>query len=965
MINLLLGSLASAQTDTPQADTLPPLTDLQVENYLPFLIEFDFVSRRKAEYYPISQKDADKHYNDAVATAKELLNGADKTALDSLYSNYQKLSDLYQFFAKIGFSATDRQKVSELRELLYQTGEWIHLKENDPKKRAHMKISYLALGLGRPAYRADAIAELVSLRDQAPRRYRNPLALLVFYNLSSAENTLDSAKSAIKKVYSSFNNYEKQIVALVRTRNAAGIVGNQKVGAPQDNLYDRLLRLSRYNQKSRYAGIQGRVQATILDTWIQTRENVDWRQVPLMTIAEDGRKVSPPIRERLVLEAIAEGNLTMGLKTYEELASTFAGQPVVMQIDRRRLDLQKSLAQKSGRYDTLQSFYLELIKKYRQDKSLEPKQSRKMAIGFFRDYQNYVLDRLKQAQGVNVPTDQRLLAMKMGQFLLANFGQHRSAVKPVKEELAKVYKANSRFKEAVSLYIDLAKNEPLVFLPKAIETQIQVAGWKSKPPWANVQKTARRERQVLVKLINAYFQQQKKKEQQPDWRLLAHLGLLYRNLGQAAKAETLWREHLPRATSSDPSHGAVGILLESYYRQKKWADLIEVFRLAEEKSISPTWQAKPINSARLYQVALLKRAQQFQQQQKPEQALADYSAFAQRFTKDRRRPYALYQMAQMQRQLDRVDQAVNTVTTILQEYPNHALTKRVMLEGASWARAADDENLLNQAVNLLSKYVENYPSEINSTKARWQLAQVQLQLGRKDEAAQHFKQHSLDKRVEQPQRVQSALKYISLEAEFGDMAQAMTEVKSVLEKAQRSNEQNFISAHVILARMAAEKLDQQKMMEEEAILLPQAEKRQDAAEALGLLRFNRAENMQLEIPFPQGTETVDSYRATVESIYQSFIKASQVYDKVCQPAENSHCFNSYRRTKQLAQDAMDAIGSIMVDDQIAQDKINHLKSLQQAHIKKLREFFEYYRKMATKFEDYEAPDLVSGIVRAH
>ena len=962
-------AMPSDESDSAEAmagqtqERLPAILPLSIKNELQTLVEFSFFLKRKSQYFPISLKEASDSYKQAVEATKAVLAKAEKADQKELYDNFNRLMDLYAFFIKTDFSEPNEQRIEFLRKSIYQIGEWVYLKEYDEKKRAEVRMFYLAAGLGRPAYAQEAVQELIAMQKDISSRFRPSLDLLIYHQLNSADNTSDMAKTALERSYKAMRRYEKTIVAMIAARRDAGLQGDNKVGEPKENIFEKLLSLSQMAMKVRYAGVRDRITSTILDTWARITDPLNWQKVPLYEVVKDNKRLSDPLRERYVLESVRTGNLAAAIKTYQLFSNRYEKDELVAKIDLRLLELQKMYAASHNNVDSLQATYLALIQKYRRPEHLDKNFAKKVYFRLFKDYQSFVLDELATAQEPNANNAYRGRAIALSRKFIEIFGKHRAAVFPVKERLATVYSLVGMAREATALNLELAKQKPEVYLAKAAQSQMVLAKWPQQPPWTGMQQDALEERVKLIKIFESLLAIEEK-SQKLTWSTLGHLGLLYQNTGFPQKMEQLWTKYLSTAQPASEGHAAFGILLSNYYNTAKWNDFIELAKMVEQKSIAPTVGGKPINVEALYQVAILKRAQESQKAGKLDQAMADYVEFVRRYPQDKRRPAAIYQAAFLQKQQGKVNDALQSVSLLVSEYPNLPLTKKAMFETGSWVGEKDDATLQASVANFLKLFVDNFQSDPALPQARYQLAQIYLRLNRLSDASQLFRAHAFDQRVAQKERVSAALAYIRLETEVGELAKAMAESEPILKLADRSQEHDYVSAHIVLARLATEKMDIQQMTREEAILQAYGKSRKDVAETLGFLRLTKAEGMELEIPFPQDRQTIKTYKPTIEIIYKKFVEISKLYDAVCKDGDNSYCHRAFLRTKQFAQDAMDAIGNLMVDDRVTEKMVTHLKSFQATYIKKLKEFYTYYEKQAEKYEDYQAnPD--AGIIAAH
>lgn len=962
---LIFGSFPQELMATHGEVSLSPLVEFSISNEIPFLVEYSFVLKHRAKYFPISYDDAIEAFQKAMTKGQEIADRADRAPIRELYETYHHLYDIFQFLGKLNWNHQIETNIGELRQLLYRLGEWIYLKENREEQRRGVRVSYLALGIGQPAFHNDAVRELLAMKSQMPRQFRSSMHLLSIYHLYGSESTVANARRYIQRFQKELGRYERKVLALIQARYEAGIIANERVGAAKPNLGQSLLSLSETIRRSRYEGVRNRIDGTILDTWVKVQPNIDWRRVPLSDVANRSQKMPAGLVERMVLEDVREGHILRGLQVYSRLSEEFAGQPVLAHIDLRRSRLAKQHAERSGQHEVAMRTFNELLQKYgpeNEQQSLKTRMARQVYVSLFRDYEGYLRELLKRAQSKEATMNMRQLAISGAQNFVQRFARQRGAIRPVMEELGNLMDLLGRPKEAVQIFMDLARDDPGRYKPMAIESQKKAARWPSKPPWGEIPAEARQERIALAKMIEEFTHSDV--ASQLDWDSIAHLGLLHRALGQPGRAEELWREYLPRAMAGDASQGALGLMMMDYFQRNQWSELIELFQLVDRRQLSVSINNRPINPEVFYQNARLKRAQVQAEQEKWREALVDLQAFADRFVEDRRRPMVLYQMTQLHRKSDQLELAIAQIRTMIKDYPQMPVTKRAVLEGAHWAQTAAGP-FASEAASLYQHYVETYPDDQLMPRARFQLAQVQLSLNANREASRHFRAHSRDERVGGVERLRAALSHVRLEADGGGLEQALVEMEPVLRAADRSSPADYVSAQILLAKIALNRQDVQRMSQIEAVLIPYASDRPDAAEAIGMLRFSRVEGRQFEIPFAQSMQSADTYRGSLDHIYKHFQEIARAYDQVCQEGDNTFCYRAYERNRQFAQDAMDAVGSLVVSHEADAEILDELRKQQRNHIDKLKESFDYYRTKANKYENFRPPEAPIEFVSAN
>ncbi len=939
------------QDETMQFDKLPPILNYVPENELMSLIEAEFNLQHVGENIPSNGRRAAKQYREVKKNYKGLIARADSAELSTFHKFFEDALQVYAYYISTDYLGKAKARINQLREIIYKLGEWVYLKETDADKRLNVQILYLAHGLGQPAYLADSISKIIEKDKNAPENFVNPIKLLLYFNLNRSPSTAGSAKMILDQVAGKLTTRQQVIVDLIALQNRT--VGEEDVGqtdiSPAQNR-NILLDISRKAQRIKELGLRWRVNSTILDLWLRMNKSIDWRNAPLIEIESKSGIVITPILERIVIEEIASGNLSKGIKTYKALSKAFRSQIISIQLDNRYLSLSIKFAKKTSDYEFLDRIYYELVTRYQKPNSRFNKPARKAYVAFFLGYNQYIQSLLEQGLSGKLDTKAKIRIANIAKKFTSTFASARTQILKNKELLAKLYENLKKYKEAVTEYLDLTKEDPLNFYEKASHPQKILASWPESPPWGKIGRGSKAERLHLIKIYEALVSAQKDKDEKVNWVDLAHLGLLYGVTGQITKAEDLWAPEIKNASPSPHVNGASGILLAFYYRQKKWDQFINLARTAENKKILPTLEQQVLDMKKFYKIALVQRSQESIRESKWKAAIADYEEVVSRYPKEPNRPALLAEIGRLYVKSKDILGGMTAIKKLLTEYPNSAQTKKSLLEAGAWGSGSKDAKVLAEAANFYKWYLENFTNDPNVPKARFECAKIYIMLKQYPQASGYLKDHALDRRVNVPDRVRAALMHINLEDKYGERERAIASLVPVI----RMVKPNFgddlnISAHVILARVATEKVNIQQMKIEEKILAPHISRRLDVADALGYLRLSMANHFEYEIPFPNEPHGIDTFRPTIDKIFKAFRIIQDSYERICLARENRYCEPAYGRLKQFSQDALDAIAAVELVGKIQPKMLKVLKEYQQNILQEVREEKQKFDRLFDKY----------------
>ena len=913
LFGFLIAQISFGQTDITVTNTekLPPVLNYVPENEVMALIEAEFALAEIGRRIPTNGRKADAIFRRLNKNHEELLASGDSEDLTDLKKAFQQGLAVYVYYMSTDFLGTHSAKLNRLREMNYKVGEWVYLREAEIKEKNRLRILQLAMGLGQPAYLSDSITKIIDLQRDAAPKFNKAIKLLLFYNLQSSPSTAGSADQILAEIGDSLNERQKVLVELIRADASLGTRGiGVDAGEGSGPKVDELLQISQQAQTVTEKGIRWRINGTILNLWLANAQNPDWRSAPLVEVQEKRKDVVTPLRERIVIEDIAAGDLRKGIKVYSQLSKAFRGKSISIQLDNRFLLLVKDFVASNGAIEFENKVLNDLVQKYTKPNKRFRKLSKKALYVFFLEYRRFQQALLEKALIDSSTPKFRNRVLAISSKFIKDYNHKRSEILAIKQLVAQLFQKQSRHKEAVREYLDLAKDEPLKYYNAAADSQKILAGWPVAAPWGKLPAGSRSERATLIAIFEAKIRTQKKLNQPRNWSDLAHLGLLYVATGQMSKAETLWAPEIGTAQPNINVNGASGILLGNYFKQKRWTDFINLARVTNQRKILATLQQQVLDVPKFYKSALLNRSTQSQAAGKWDDAILDHEEIIDRYRKDTKRPQYLLEVSRMYTKIDKIKKAIGSINQLVREYPNSQQAKTALLEGGRLAKNTSKKDILLASSDFYRIYVESFPADKFIPLARYERANILIKLKQFPLASQYLREHALDKRVKPVERVKAALLHISLEDQYGEGNRAVASLVPVLGLAKPSfGEDIYLTAHVILARVATEKVSLQEMAKEERILAPHIKKRADIADVLGYLRITAANHYEYEIPFPSQAFGIDGFKPAIAAILKSYNAVKRGYLNVCLPRENRYCEAAYGRLKQYAQDAADALNA--------------------------------------------------------
>ena len=947
---VLLACFDSLQAQvTTDREKLPPVLNYVPENEVMALIEAEFALAEVGRNIPTNSSKALRSFRSFKKAHDSLIDAGNNGDYKEFSKAFVQGLSLYTFYMINDTLGSHKARLGKIRSMNYKLGEWVFLKAQSASEKKRVRILQLAMGLGQPAYLSDSIAKIIDLQKDADPKFEIAIKLLLYYNLQSSPSTVGSANQIISDVKTKLNSRQSVLADLIKIDAE---ITNQldKAGTAQGDRSKLLYAVSQKAQKIPEEGLRWRINGTILHLWLAGVQNPDWRQAPLVEVKNGGRGLIMPVSERIVIEDIASGDLKKGISIYAALAKQLRSQVISIELDQRYLLLVRDLTTKNGNFEFQDKVLNELVQRYKKGNTRFKKPYKKAHYVFFLEYRRFLQALLEKALTDGSTEQFRARVTKIAAVFAQSYQTNRNDILTIKQLLADLFQKQGRHKEAVAEYLDLAKDRPIKNYDLAAQSQKILARWPVAPPWGKIPQGDRGERATLIAIYQAKIKAQISLKRPRNWSDLAHLGLLYAATGQLKALEGLWLPELPAARPDTNVNGASGILLANFFKQKRWTDFINLARLTEKKKILPTLEQKVLDVAKFYQVALYQRSTQNQKAGNLKDAIKDQEEIIKRYPRDPKRPAYILETARMYQKNKQTADAMSAITLLVREYANHALTKQGLLEGGEWGKNSRDKSILEAASEFYRIFVDSFPTDKLLPVARYERAGVLMKLKQYPLASQYLKLHAQDRRVTPLERVKAALLHIGLEDKYGDGSRAVAGLVPVLNLAKpQFGEDIYLSCHIILARIATEKVNIQEMAKEEKILAPFIQKRADIGEVLGYLRLTAANHYDYEIPFPSQAYGIDSYKPAVASIQKAFAAVKRAYLRVCLPRPNRYCESTYGRLKQYAQDTIDALEAMQLSGQIQANMITVLQKYQQDALVEIRKDKKNFDE---KFDEY-------------
>lgn len=905
----LIASTAVAQ----KAGSFEPILETELDSSIPALLTLSAIETdsRKIE----DQAEADKLYSSMGAALKG------KKVSDPADPLYKDAVALLQFYLLQGRSKDSSEKVKIAGSWLEQSAQqFSDASGKNPDLQA--RTAYLAkVGRFIKTDGADGISDLIPLKEKL-KNSRDALAnvdLLIGYSLAFNATTTAEGLRLMNSVSNQVSIYGRLAQKLTEAMLDYGldadgnVTGSAKPGAETKLTYSVQI------ARGMSAGPQHLVMGSAIYIWTQVNGSKGVKAPGFLRDGFPGIIPVESLRERDALLELQAQKFKEAAAAYRKIAAAFPKSEIGTSLDQRVWDIELANYQKNGQLVELETAFMDFRERYQGKRGFSA-----YLVDSYRKTVDSVLE-LALSNNMSKPL-QATVAQAAARF--ARIETDRAAAANMKFKVAQIYRGLQMYKEAVDLYVELAKDQPLKHYLLAIEAQSQLASWPTLPNLANVPAAKQPERARLL----AFYEIVNQLKKGDDWFILAHIGALNRALGQPKNAENLWLKSLKANSGPKIALEAGGTLLSEFMSAKRWAEVIDLCHLFASRKQTPTLASKAVNYKPWLADALYNGGTADLGSNNLNRSVKYLEEFVQVFPSEARAPAANYSLAFAYKGLNKLTAALNVSKSLVEKFPTYPLRGKVLLQAGEWA-AADRANW-EFAFFFYGKYLSDYRKEANIPQIRMTLADLYMKRKLYGWAARLYKEQSQATNVPKDQRLAAAVKALEIEDQFGEAAEANRFAPRVLDLAGPQDPARF-KALAIMGRFAANSKDLNAMNGVEAKLLPLNKGNRDVLEALGLIRFKRAEMMTKSIFYGENNLTIKDPEAVVKKYYERFEQERRHYLSVCQIGVSSYCAPSLMRLVTVAKQGVEALDKVTIADTLGPNRVNSFKVTKQLYASKI------------------------------
>lgn len=848
---------------------------------------------------------------------------------------YKDILSLLQFYMGRVPNKDNSTKIKTLGDWLEKAAASFAGQVKNPSLQAQ-SLFYVQIGKYIKTDGTEGIPELIPLKERlkANKDMMNSIDLMVGYSLTSSPASQVQGQQTMAKVNNLVSIYGRLAIKLSEAVIDYGLdadgtsVSTIKPGAEAKLAY--CVQLAR----AMPAGLQHLVMNSSAYIWSKAHQKDELKAPAFM---KEGFPAVVPVdflRERDALIEIRAQNFGAASALYKKIATAYQPGPALAAVDLRVWELDVLQYRKSGNMVELEASFNAMRAKYL------PQGKKGFYLALSDSYRRVLDGNLDVGLNPRGSDTQRKLAIQFTTKYLAT-EQDRSVAYPLKAKLALIYRSQKMYREAVEAYLDLAKDQPLKNYVFAVEAQSQLASWPNTPDFVAKPKGKLPERQKLLGIYETIAQINKS----VDWGVVAHIGLLNRAIGNNKAAEILWMKTLASTPTGKYAPEAAGLMLTELNSSKRNDEIIELIHLVASKRIAPTSKGAAINYKPWLADALFTQGNADLAKGNLPKAVKYLEEFSLVFPSEVRFAQAAHSLALAYKGMNKLIPALNVSKNISEKFPKYPLRSKLLLQAGEWSAAT--QATWEYSFYFYTKYLTDYKNEANIPQIRTTLAELYFKRKLYGWASRLYREQSLAPKVPKLEQLKAAARALEIEDQFGEQKDAYANAQRVIELASPSDPSRH-KAYAFLGRFMANGKDLKGMNDIENKLVPLAKGSKEVLEAIGVIRFRRAELLFKPIVNNENNLQLKDPDATVKKYYGRFEEERKNYLNVCQIGVNTYCAPAMLKLVTIGRQAQEAVEKIAIADTLGPNRVNSFKVMKQLQISKIQQAKKEYADTATR-----------------
>jgi TolA-binding protein len=732
---------------------------------------------------------------------------------------------------------------------------------------------------------------------------------------------------------------------LLLTLHAAGLgVKLNRSKAPEASYHAALTALSK-RASDLNSSDQDKLVGLCLSIWrAADGAKIDWSRSPVALRAGSDTRMAAAIQERHALAMMSKNDFNGAAAKFESVSQAISGSPEALVIDQRILSIRQAAFAKSTNAAPYEKTLVRLQQKYSDSQILGSggeARALKAKEQFAAQHLRLIQAEVKAAKNQNASSQRRSQSIGLASRFIEN-SDDKVLNERIQSDIAAIYVVNKQYRKGVDIYVDLSLNGnpefKKTYLRNAIAAQSELATWPAQAPWDAYKAGNASERERLTDL----YSQLSKLDS--SWPILAHLGLLQVAAGDLQTAFASWTSALENSAAGAHPNQAAGMMMSHYARVKSWPSLENIARVSLKRKLSPVSMRKSVSAGEMLGLALFEGGKTLMAAKDYKSAAEKFSEFSDTYKNDKRRHESMYRLAFCYRGSSQFPESMATLKSMVQQYPNSQLIASALHQGGFWAM---EQAMEEDAIYYHQNFLTRFGTDQRASKVRASLLQVYEGRGMYAQANGVYQQVTASKSAPIDRRIKAAVALMQSEDRYGNDARAVIYAEQVL-KIARSDAESMGLAYGVMVRSYALNNQFKKIEVLEPKIASLDGSNLAVAEALGAARFYLAEFRSKDAVKEIFSLELKDPMATLNSQYNLFTKTKGTFDQVCSGGESSYCAAAMFKLARLAEDFVNSIEDLQINETLDPDSISSFKARKQSIMDSLATLSADYDDRAEK-----------------
>jgi hypothetical protein len=837
--------------------------------------------------------------------------------IDSKINRRDSYLSLVELYASIAYYYTDgfdgKQDLNEARTAQIAVIKYADLLANSSNKKTaeFARASYIVhttrylIG----STRDSSIKNLRFLIDKSKLNLALKRRAEFLVNVWDVEHGRSQELAKLKRSIGSLPKTGAIAARLAIARYEAGINPSGNKSGATRSTYKGFLATAAKRSSTLQRSQSQKVLSFSLAIW-RTAEGTrsPWAKPPFNLAAYSEFLENRAVTERQALDSWAKGKSAIAIGSYKNLSKSFSGEKQMDDLDRRVLDLEEIVYQKTGKFKSYEGAIVSTYSKYSSEQAGTQK-AELMVANVKRRHGKLVHSELITASTQPATKAKRLDAINLAERYLVHVNEIQEK-ESVKSSVANLWVLNNEHKRAVRIYLELASEinpaKKSEYLTLAIASQRVVAKWPQAAPWRGITKESMNERTTLL----AIYKDLNSTRASLDWALVSHIGQLYIHTNQKDEAYKIWMASLKTSPKGSDASFAAGMMITDYQIYKHWQNSENVARLCLAAKLVPVFNGRSIDTNTALALALLEGGKVALAKHDHGTAVSKLAEFVAGF-RAANRDEGMFLLATAYRDNSKHEKSIETLLAFSEEYPGSTYFRQAMLNGGDWSvPMAYEEN----AMYFYETFLKRFIKDGEGIRVRDELADIYLGRRLYAEAGAIMTKQMSDKEISANEREGAGLRLIRMEEKFGSKDRAAMVAEEVLKEA--TNQTVRSEALGAQARQHATKGQVASLVKIEHELNSMDE-RSAVQETLGESRFLLAAASLQPILKPINSLVLTDPKATISTRYREFTNMRNSFQSVCEAGETSYCVPALQRIARIAERLITIIEDVTIPPTVA------------------------------------------------